>query len=332
LIEVKNVSKNYNNFQAVKDVSFSVSRTEVLGFLGPNGAGKTTIMKMLTAYHFPTQGQVIIDGINVEDDPLEVKTRSGYLPENVPLYGDMTAEEYLRFTAAARLIPSKDQQRAVEKALSDCGISAVMRRRRTDSLSKGYRQRLGLAQAIVHDPPILILDEPTSGLDPNQIIEIRSLIRELGTRKTVILSTHILQEIEAVCSRVLILNGGRIAAQGTPGEIAVASLESQTESKTLPLNEDSWVLKIKGAKADEVKSRLGLLALPAGAEISSVSVENLETHTLLLCFTIKGGAESGGGENGEMIFKWAVSQGYTIISMNRREPSLEEIFAKVTSE
>jgi ABC-2 type transport system ATP-binding protein len=327
LIEVKNVSKNYNNFQAVKDVSFSVSRAEVLGFLGPNGAGKTTIMKMLTAYHFPTQGQVIIDGIDVEDDPLEVKTRSGYLPENVPLYGDMTAEEYLRFTAAARLIPSKDQQRAVEKALSDCGISAVMRRRRTDSLSKGYRQRLGLAQAIVHDPPILILDEPTSGLDPNQIIEIRSLIRELGTRKTVILSTHIMQEVEAVCSRVLILNGGRIAAQGTPGEIAVASLEPQTPS----LNEDSWVLKIKGAKADEVKSRLGLLALQAGAEISGVSVENLETHTLLLCFTIKGGAASG-GENGELIFKWAVSQGYTIISMNRREPSLEEIFAKVTSE
>ncbi|MDR0511672.1 MAG: ATP-binding cassette domain-containing protein [Treponema sp.] len=327
MIEVKNVSKNYNNFQAVKDVSFSVSRAEVLGFLGPNGAGKTTIMKMLTAYHFPTQGQVIIDGIDVEDDPLEVKTRSGYLPENVPLYGDMTAEEYLRFTAAARLIPSKDQQRAVEKALSDCGISAVMRRRRTDSLSKGYRQRLGLAQAIVHDPPILILDEPTSGLDPNQIIEIRSLIRELGTRKTVILSTHIMQEVEAVCSRVLILNGGRIAAQGTPGEIAVASLEPQTPS----LNEDSWVLKIKGAKADEVKSRLGLLALQAGAEISGVSVENLETHTLLLCFTIKGGAASG-GENGELIFKWAVSQGYTIISMNRREPSLEEIFAKVTSE
>jgi len=222
MIEVKNLSKKYGDFEAVRDVSFSVGRAEVLGFLGPNGAGKTTIVKTLTGYHYPSDGQVKIDGICVEEDPVAIKTRIGYLPESVPLYGDMTPEEYLYFAASARLLPKGERRSAVDRAIDACGLEGAAKKQRIESLSKGYKQRAGLAQAIIHDPPILILDEPTSGLDPNQIIEMRTLIRELGKRKTVILSTHILSEVEAVCSRLIILNKGRIAAQGTPEEIALS--------------------------------------------------------------------------------------------------------------
>jgi len=168
-----------------------VGRAEVLGFLGPNGAGKTTIMKILTGYHFPSDGKAKIDGISVEEDPVAIKSRIGYLPESVPLYGDMTPQEYLYFAASARLLPKGEQRKAVDKALVNCGLEGAAKQR-IESLSKGYKQRLGLAQAIIHDPPILILDEPISGLDTNQIIEIRELFRELRKRKTVILSTHVL--------------------------------------------------------------------------------------------------------------------------------------------
>ena len=219
MITVENVSKKYGNFEAVKGISFSVNGPEVLGFLGPNGAGKTTVMKMLTGFHYPSAGQVKIDCLCVEENPVEIKKRIGYLPETNSLYGDFNSEEFLFFITSARLLPKNKQQEAVDRAIAACGLEKV-RKQRIENLSKGYKQRVGLAQAIVHDPPILILDEPTSGLDPNQIIEIRSLIKELGKTKTVILSTHILQEVEAVCSRLLILNEGRIAAQGTLAEIA----------------------------------------------------------------------------------------------------------------
>ncbi|MCL2233156.1 MAG: ABC transporter ATP-binding protein [Treponema sp.] len=337
MIEVTNVSKHYGNFQAVRDVSFSVGRVEVLGFLGPNGAGKTTIMKILTGYHFPSSGEVKIDGINAAEDPVAVKNRIGYLPESVPLYGDMSPQEYLLFAASARLLPVGERQKAVDKALAACGIDGAARTQRIDSLSKGYRQRLGLAQAIIHDPPILILDEPTSGLDPNQIIEIRALIRELGKRKAVILSTHILQEVEAVCSRILILNEGRIAAQGTPEEIArsmATSAESQAPTEGQGSGgADTWEVHLKGADAAEAQSRLARLDLPAGAEITDIFAENLETAAVRLCFTIKGGgAASSGGESGELIFNWAVSQGYRIINMNRRKLSVEDIFVEITKD
>ncbi|MDR0291172.1 MAG: ATP-binding cassette domain-containing protein, partial [Treponema sp.] len=219
MIEVRNLTKNYGKVEAVRNVSFSVDSDQVLGFLGPNGAGKTTIMKILTGYHFPSGGTALVDGIQVDEDPVEVKKRIGYLPENVPLYGDLTVDEYLAFVAEARLIPASGRNKAIDSCLEACGLSAY-RGRKIETLSKGYRQRTGLAQAILHDPAILILDEPTNGLDPNQIIEIRSLIKELGRRKTVILSSHILQEIEAICSQIMIINEGKIAAQGTPEEIA----------------------------------------------------------------------------------------------------------------
>ena len=319
MIEVKNLTKNYGRFEAVKDVSFSVGHTEVLGFLGPNGAGKTTIMKILTGYHFPSRGIAKIDGISVEDDPVEVKQRIGYLPENVPLYGDLSPEDYLYFAASARLLPKGQRQEAVDKAICLCGLEGY-RTRRIDTLSKGYRQRVGLAQAIIHDPPILILDEPTSGLDPNQIIEIRSLIGELGKRKTVILSTHILSEVEAVCTRVLILNEGRIAAQGSPAEIA---------GTVKGAGWDTWELHLKGTNPEELPQRLARL----DTEIREVKTEGLENQVTGLSFKLPGAAgDTDYFPQGERIFDWAVSQGYKIISMTRKKPTLEETFVKLTSE
>jgi ABC-2 type transport system ATP-binding protein len=330
MITVENLTKKYRAFEAVKDVSFSVGREQVLGFLGPNGAGKTTIMKILTGYHFPSGGRVEIDGISLEESPVEIKTRIGYLPEANPLYGDLCPEEYLNFVASVRLIQEGVKKKALDSAIAACGLEGV-RRQRIDSLSKGYRQRVGLAQAIIHDPPILILDEPTSGLDPNQIIEIRSLIRELGKRKTVILSTHILQEVEAVCSTVLILNEGRIAGQGTTEEIAESM---KIASRGL----DTWELYLKGADAEGIEKRLSL----AGRETGEVKAEAMENGLVRLAFTIrnsdvnKAGNTSFVGEtyalDGESIFDWAVSNGYKIIGMNRKKLSLEDIFVKLTAE
>jgi ABC-2 type transport system ATP-binding protein len=313
-IEVKNLSKQYGNVQAVTDVSFSVGDQQVLGFLGPNGAGKTTIMKILTGFHFPSSGFAFVDGIPVDEQPLEVKKRIGYLPENVPLYGDLTVDEYMGFAAEARFIPKPERKAAIDKSLEACALTSY-RGRRIETLSKGYRQRAGLAQAILHDPPILILDEPTTGLDPNQIIEIRSLIKELGRRKTVILSTHILQEVEAICSQVLIINDGRIAAQGRPEEIA-GSMKGG----------DTWELILKGADADAVRDRLALLERAAGA-----LVETTADGSVAASFFIPSQEQAGSGD-GERIFDWAVSQGLKITGMNRRKLSIEDIFVKLTSD
>jgi ABC-2 type transport system ATP-binding protein len=321
MIEVDSLTKRYGSVEAVKDVSFSVGKDQVLGFLGPNGAGKTTIMKILTGYHFPSGGTALVDGISVQDDPVGVKSRIGYLPESVPLYGDLTPLEYLTFIAQARLIPRGEQKDKIQSALEACGLKQVMGKK-TETLSKGYKQRVGLAQAILHDPPILILDEPTSGLDPNQIIEIRGLITELGKRKTVILSTHILQEVEAVCSRVLILNEGRIAAQGKPEEIAGTMKGG-----------DTWELVLKGTDAAGLQDGLGL---PEG-DIKPGSISDGPDGTVNVSFFLPArdpGAEWARSEwtDGERIFDWAVSRGVKILRMDRKRLSLEDIFVKLTSE
>jgi ABC-2 type transport system ATP-binding protein len=312
MIEVHGLSKQYGPVRAVRDVSFSVGADQVLGFLGPNGAGKTTIMKVLTGYHFPSAGEALIDGISVQEDPVAVKRRIGYLPESVPLYGDLTVGEYLNFIAEARLIPVGERRSALDQAVESCGLGAV-RHKRIDTLSKGYKQRVGLAQAIIHDPPILILDEPTSGLDPNQIIEIRSLITNLGKRKTVILSTHILQEVEAVCSQVLILNEGRIAAQGSPEEIAGTMKGG-----------DTWELVLKGQAPPD----LSRLPRP-GQDLSSLSWEPQADGKLAVSFFLSSD-DSGGQTEGEQIFDWALAEGYKILRMNQKKLSLEDIFVKLT--
>jgi ABC-2 type transport system ATP-binding protein len=321
MIEVKNLTKNYGNVKAVQNVSFSVGQGQVLGFLGPNGAGKTTIMKILTGFHFPTSGSALVDGIGVDEDPVEVKKRIGYLPESIPLYEDLTVDEYLAFIAEARLIPAPERKKAVDACLEACGLQTY-RSRKIDTLSKGYRQRTGLAQAILHDPPILILDEPTNGLDPNQIIEIRSLIIELGKRKTVLLSSHILQEIEAICPQVLIINEGKIAAQGTTEEIA-GSMKGG----------DTWELMLIAPDLTAEAAKYKLQGL--GEHITSVTAEMTDNHVVKLGFVVpvNNAAESNAFiPTGEMIFDWAVSGGMKIIGMNRKKISLEDIFVSLTSD
>ena len=219
MIEAASLAKRYGAFEAVKGVSFRIEAGQIVGLLGPNGAGKTSLMRMLTCYHFPDGGRASVGGHDVAGQPHRVRQAVGYLPEGSPLYPDMKVREYLGFIAAVRDLRGEPAHRRLEWVAESCGLSAVFSRE-IRRLSRGYRQRVGLAQAILHDPPVLVLDEPTSGLDPNQIVEIRALIRGLGERKTVLLSTHILQEVEAVCGRVLIMSAGRLAAQGTVVEIA----------------------------------------------------------------------------------------------------------------
>lgn len=218
MIEVEGLSKRYGPTLAVDDVTFNVRKGEVVGLLGPNGAGKTTAMKILTCYISATGGKASINGFDTFDAPLKVREQIGYLPENCPLYQDADVTAYLDFCAEVRHVPVSGRRVAVERVLSDCALGEV-RSKVIGRLSKGYRQRVGLAQALLHNPPVLILDEPTSGLDPNQIRDILKLIANLGQERTVIHSTHILSEVEATSDRVLIINKGRIVAQGTPREI-----------------------------------------------------------------------------------------------------------------
>ncbi len=212
MIEVRNLTKRYGDLTAIQDVSFSVAQGEILGFLGPNGAGKTTTMRILTGFMPASGGTATVDGLDVFDNSLEVRKRIGYLPENPPLYLDMTVDAYLRFVARIKGVSKADLRDATAQALDTCGLTQV-RDRLNGHLSKGFRQRVGLAQALIHNPPVLVLDEPTIGLDPRQIIEIRKLIRRLAGERTVILSTHILPEVAQLCEKVVILAAGRIALE-----------------------------------------------------------------------------------------------------------------------
>jgi len=214
MIEVRNLTKCYGEIVAVRDISFTAATGQILGFLGPNGAGKTTTMRIITGFMPATAGTVKVAGYDIFDDSYEVRKRIGYLPENPPLYGDMTVTGYLRFVGRIRGIPRAELDDSVDRVLRKCGLAEV-NQRVIGHLSKGFRQRVGLAQALVHNPSVLVLDEPTIGLDPRQIIEIRTLIRELSAERTVILSTHILPEVSQLCQKVVIINAGRIAVEDT---------------------------------------------------------------------------------------------------------------------
>jgi ABC-2 type transport system ATP-binding protein len=307
MIEVRDLAKYYGSVKAVDGVTFRADSGEIVGLLGPNGAGKTTIMKILTCYHFPSGGKALVSGIDVEEDPIEVKKRIGYLPESAPLYQDLTPEEYLDFMADARGLSGDRKKERIAYAVAECGLAEVFTRP-IEQLSKGYRQRVGLAQAILHDPEILILDEPTTGLDPNQILEIRSLIKRLGKEKLVILSTHILQEVEAICGRVLILNQGRIAAQGTAEDIA-GSIKGDAVFDVLVKGRDSV-----GASD---------LVIPGFALRTS---EAAGAKTVRL--EITGPREA----DGEAVFDWAVGRGLKLLELTKRKKTLEDIFVKLTTE
>ena len=326
MIRVTDVTKSYGHVEAVRGVSFEVNQGEVFGLLGPNGAGKTTILRMLTGYHFPTSGTATVNGHDVYTDPLTVKRSIGYLPESAPLYTELNVMEYLQFIAEARAIPPAERDDHIDRAVRACGLQDVVYRS-IDNLSKGYRQRTGLAQAIIHDPAILILDEPTTGLDPNQIIEIRRLVRELGSAKTVILSTHILQEVEAVCDRVLILNRGTVAAEGTTAEIAAGMK-----------GEDVFLFTVKGAGEQPVRSALGnLRELRRIEHIESTGVgpaARTDVQVTLGGRPEDAGGEAGAGapEGGELIFDWAVSEGFKLVGLERKRYSLEDVFISLTTE
>ncbi len=218
MIEVSNLSKTYSGFRAVQGISFSVARGEIVGFLGPNGAGKSTTMKILSGYLPPTDGSVRVAGHDVVTDSIEVRKRIGYMPENVPLYTDMRVNEFLRFRAELKRVPRRKIKDRMEAVKQLCSLKDV-ENKIIGTLSKGYRQRVGLADAMIHEPDLLILDEPTIGLDPNQIRAVRDLIRDLGKHHTILLSTHILSEVELTCSRVLVINRGKIEASDTPANL-----------------------------------------------------------------------------------------------------------------
>ncbi|MCP4872920.1 MAG: ATP-binding cassette domain-containing protein [Proteobacteria bacterium] len=307
-IEVQDLKKTYGKLAAIDGISFSVEPGEVVGFLGPNGAGKTTTMKILTGFISATSGSAKVDGLDAQGDSLEVRRRIGYLPENAPVYRDMIVRDYLKFVCDVRQVPKARRAAAIDEATSRVGLSDVMERP-IDQLSKGYRQRVGLAQALVHDPPILILDEPTTGLDPNQIVEIRDLIAEIGKTKTILLSTHILGEVSAVCGRVLIVNEGKIVGFGTPAEL---------EGRARGGSRIEVVVRGEG----DLKAALG--GLPGVREVRASAGEGPGTLGATV-FT------SDEADPRPAIFAAAVEQGWTLLQLSREAGSLEDAFRALTA-
>lgn len=250
-IEVQNLSKSFGNLRAVRDISFNVARGDVLGFLGPNGAGKSTTMKMITGFLEPTAGRVRVCGHDLQEEPVRLKSRIGYLPEGAPAYGEMTPVGFLEFIGEIRGLRGRYLQDRIDDVIRKIHLEAVLEQR-IETLSKGYKRRVGLAQAILHDPEVLIMDEPTDGLDPNQKHEVRTLIREMASTKAIIISTHILEEVDSVCTRAIIIAGGRLLFEGTPAE-----LESRSRlhnAVTLSVNRDSFAARRELSALDNVES------------------------------------------------------------------------------
>lgn len=301
MVEIQHLTKLFGTQVAVNDISFTVGKGEILGFLGPNGAGKSTTMKMATGYLPPSAGSIVIEGYDVQAAPLEVRRRVGYLPEHNPLYLDMYVHEYLEFIGSVHGLRGSGLRQRVRQLVERVGLGQEQNKL-IGALSKGYRQRVGLAQALIHNPGVLILDEPTTGLDPNQISEIRSLIRELGQDKTVIFSTHILPEVAALCSRAIIINRGHIVADSP-----VAELGGKASRETIIRAE--FELPIDTAP---------LLALPG---ISRVELEAGTTYRIR--------AAAGSDQRGA-ISRLAAAQGWVLLGLRQEEQSLEQVFQQLT--
>jgi ABC-2 type transport system ATP-binding protein len=309
MIRIEHLVQKYGELRAVDDVTLEIASGEIVGLLGPNGAGKTTAMKVLTCFLPPSEGRVTVDDLDVEQDSLAVRDRIGYLAENNPLYSDMTVREYLDFVADVRKLKGDHRLQRLRYTIEVCGLDGMLNRP-VGELSKGYRQRVGLAQAIIHDPPVLVLDEPTTGLDPNQIVEIRNLIRELGREKTVILSTHIMQEVQATCSRVVIIHDGKIVADGTNEELQ-AQLEGQ----------DRYLVEFQAPGeniATEFKSALGI-------EIhDDVSTPGQDSYRYVL-------QVDKSRDERENIFRLMVDRNWTLLELQREQVSLEDVFRELTT-
>jgi ABC-2 type transport system ATP-binding protein len=308
MISVQGLTKRYGQTEAIRDISFSVDRGEVVGFLGPNGAGKSTTMRILCGYLPADAGEVRVAGFDVFGDSVKARSRIGYMPENVPLYPEMRVSEFLVYRAALKGVSARQTGEKVEDALQLCGLSGV-RRKLIGALSKGYRQRVGLADALINEPDILILDEPTIGLDPSQIREVRELIRGLASRHTILLSSHILSEVEMTCSRVLILDKGRIVASGTPSDLR--------ERAGLPLAGSIRIeLRAPGHEAQGALETL--LGKRGGGSVQLIGTAEGWTELEIL---------PSEGDPREEVFRTAVSRGWSLRELSSQRSSLEEIFA-----
>ncbi len=308
-IVVENLTKQYGPQKAVDDISFEVNKGEILGFLGPNGAGKTTTMKIITCFMAPTHGDVRVNDETIHGDQEAIKKKIGYLPENNPLYLDMPVLEYLEFVARLQGVENNNIPKRMAEMVHVCGLNSE-KHKKIGELSKGYRQRVGLAQAMIHDPEILILDEPTTGLDPNQIIEIRKLIKHIGREKTVILSTHILPEVEATCDRILIINQGKIVADGTS-----STLRKQAQG--------GEVLKVQIADA---QNRDQLVSSLQGLDsVAMVDPVNDQPGAFII-------QSKDGQTSRRTIFLLCVTNNWILTEMTPMETKLEDIFRELTTD
>lgn len=307
MVRIENLVKNYGEVKAVQAINFTANKGEVLGFLGANGAGKSTTLKTVAGYLSPTSGNVYIDDLNILDNSLEIRQQVGYLPELNPLWGDMTVYDILKFTGRIYDIIGRKFDTALDRVIEQCGLGGVVHKKISEC-SKGYKQRVGLAMAIIHDPSILILDEPVNGLDPNQIIEIRELIRNLGRDKTIIISSHILQEIQATADRIVVINQGKIVADGT-GEELMSSLKGNV----------LLTLEVKHATPEKIE------AIPSaieGVSIKEIS-ETDEFHVIQLTY-------SSDADPREEIYNYAKNSDWTILEMSTYKKNLEDVFRSLT--
>ena len=305
MIKVKNLVKNYGDFEAVKSIDFSIDHGEVVGFLGANGAGKSTTLKILTGYLTPTSGSVLINNLNIETDAHEIKKMIGYLPESNPLYHDMFVYDLLKFTASTRGIYNNDFKQAFDKVIVQCGLKEVVHKK-VGECSKGYKQRVGLACAMIHDPKILILDEPVTGLDPNQIIEIRQLIKNLGKEKLVLMSSHILQEIEATVDRIIIIDHGNIVADGTTKKL----MNQFMGNIKLTLE----VIGFTDTKIEKFKELF-----------HKVKIKKMkDSHKIVIKYKKKDDPRLD-------VFNFMVKNKLSLLEMNPQTANLEDIFRKLTN-
>jgi len=315
MVEVRDLVKSYGETRALRGISFSVPRGQIVGFLGPNGAGKTTTMRILTGFLRPTAGEALIQGREVAADSLFTRSRIGYLPENAPLYDEMMVLELLELVATLRAIPTADRPRRLRRVVETCGLGDVLGKD-VGQLSKGYRQRVGLAQAMIHDPDILVLDEPTSGLDPNQIAEIRELVRELGREKTLILSTHILPEVQATCDRVVIISDGALAADDSLDHLTGSASGSRVKLVVAPRSAGGRL------DPDRICSQLG-----SAAGVTHVASDGGEEDgTLRLTAFAAPDADPR-----RDLFEAAVAADLAVLEIHRETVSLEETFRRLTA-
>jgi ABC-2 type transport system ATP-binding protein len=308
MISLRNLIKYYGTTLAVDDISFEIEKGTVVGFLGPNGAGKTTTVRIITGYLAATSGTILVDNLNIETESLEIRKKIGYLPENSPIYLDMNVVDYIKFMQNMRYEEGIADGKKVDEVIEICGLEEVLQKTNGE-LSKGYRQRVGLAQALIHDPEILILDEPTAGLDPNQIIEIRNLIKRLGAEKTIILCSHILPEVEATCNRVLIISRGKIVADGSPSQLQASFEGKGLLTLQVKNNLETFVDKITSVPGIEKVISTDTI----GDNLSEMHIE-----------TVKG------TDPRENVFKLCMETNSILLEMKREETSLEDIFRELT--